>query len=119
MSTCGEYGVEMIFHRVNNTFISRLEIGFRQEHLHLLYYLRSNVDDFQCEIRALRVRGTEMVIDYAVVEFLGVYLKPHVYEMWIWAASVEEEYIMLFAHNALRGNLRHLVFEVSDSPANL
>ncbi|KAH7702489.1 hypothetical protein AAVH_30352, partial [Aphelenchoides avenae] len=49
--------LEMIFHRVNNTFIYRLELSFLVQDLPLPYCLRANADDLQCTIRVLRIEA--------------------------------------------------------------
>lgn len=110
-----EQGMEMLFIRINNAFIHRLTASFRQENLPLLNYLRGNADKLQCRIRVLHIDGTAERIDDGVVLFLGVHLQPQVYETTV-AFELREDYAMLFAHDALRGNIKHLAYKVSKSP---
>ncbi|KAH7673225.1 hypothetical protein AAVH_42295, partial [Aphelenchoides avenae] len=111
-SSPDEEELEMFFHFANNAFIYRLTPSFRPENLPFPYYLRANVKNLQCQVGALHiVKATEEVIDYALVDFLGSHLKPRIYETSI-AGELPEDYAMLFAHKALRGNLTHLLYEV-------
>lgn len=111
----GEEDLQMIFRRVNNAFVHRLALSFRSENLPFLYHLRANSNDLQCRVKALHIENVDNAaeIDYTLVGFLGVHLKPRVYEMSTWAASVKEAFVTLFANNAFGGNMKHLVYEVS------
>lgn len=78
--------------------------------------MRANASELQCQIRALNTKDSPAGIDYALVDFLGFHLKPQVYEASIGAAPARSnEYAMLFTRNALRGSVKHLVYEVSKS----
>lgn len=107
-----EQDLETIFHRVKKAFVHRLWLSFDQEHAPLLQRLRENTDDLQCRIRVLHIGNAWVAIDYALVDFLGAHLKPLIYETSI-EHEFSEDYSLLFRHNALRGNLKHLEFEVS------
>lgn len=116
-----EQGLEMLVHRVSNAFISHLRMSFRRNDPPLLYRLMANVENLQCQIRCLKVDvddDEEASIDYALVDFLGVHLRPQVYEVSTWSASCEEEYAKLFAHNSLRDSVKHVDYDVSQSPKN-
>ncbi|KAH7699674.1 hypothetical protein AAVH_33221, partial [Aphelenchoides avenae] len=83
--------------------------------LSIFNHLRANANDLQCRIQVLRVDSAAAEgIDYGMVDFVGVHLKP-----WIYATSVadHEDYAMLFTHNALRGSIKHLVYWFGDLPA--
>lgn len=108
-----EQDLEMLFRRVNNAFIHRLTLSFHRMDLALPYYLRTNADELQCHVRILRIEGVAEAIDAALVDFLGVQMKPKVYETQMW--NLHEDYIMLFTHDALRGSIAHLAYEVSRS----
>ncbi|KAH7699168.1 hypothetical protein AAVH_33729, partial [Aphelenchoides avenae] len=101
--------LEMLFHRFNNAFVFRLAINFRQMDLPLLHYLRANASDLQCRIRALHIDGAEERIDYDLIGFLGLILKPQVYEVSL-RGELHEDYATLFTHKALRDDVKHLVF---------
>ncbi|KAH7709225.1 hypothetical protein AAVH_23516 [Aphelenchoides avenae] len=94
----GKQAREELFDRVNNAFVDRLVLSFRRENLSVLHGLRARVDDLQCQIRALRVTdaveedGNKVALDYALIDFLGVHLKPQLYE----ATTSEEGHAMLF-----------------------
>lgn len=119
-----ERELERRFHDINNSFVDRLSLSFRPEDRPFLYYLRANADDLQCHIGALHLEyllgevehDTEGPVDYALVEFLGVHLKPRIYEM---SANKEfrEDYAMLFTYGALRSSVKQLVYKVSESRA--
>lgn len=83
----------MLFHFINNSFVHRLTLSFREKDRHLPYYMRENVDDLQCHIGALHIEnsvydrescmavndnGEAEGIDYALADFLGEHLKPTV-----------------------------------------
>lgn len=114
--------VEEFFHCINNCFVDRLTLSFRPNTHPFLYYLRARANDLQCHIRALHLEYfiwendvREEEIDYALVDFLGVHLKPNVFEM---SAHYEccEDNAMLFTHGALRENVKHLAYKVSEAP---
>lgn len=116
-----EHGLEMLFRRVSNAFIGQLRMSFRRNDPPLLYHLKANADNLQCQIRSLQVEVDDderASIDYALVGFLGVHLRPQVYDVSTWDASCEEDYAKLFAHNALRDSVKHVKYEVSQSPTN-
>ncbi|KAH7721301.1 hypothetical protein AAVH_11151, partial [Aphelenchoides avenae] len=79
----------------------------------------ARADDLQCQIRVLRVTdvveedGNKVALDYALVDFLGVHLKPQLYE----ATTNEEGHAMLFAQRALRDVVSHLVYDLDEEPA--
>lgn len=108
----GENNLEHLFHLVNNAFVRRLSLSFRREHLRLPFYLRANADKLQCQIGALHIRDTEAPIDHALVAFLGIHLKPSIYETST-VGLLREEYAMLFAHDDLCSNLKRLAYNVS------
>lgn len=92
-----EHELETLMHRVNNAFIHRLGFSFMLDDLHLPYYLRANANDLQCRVGVLNIHAEEAKIDYALVDFLGVYLEPHVYKMST-VGEPREDHIMLFTH---------------------
>ncbi|KAH7716288.1 hypothetical protein AAVH_16287 [Aphelenchoides avenae] len=116
MSTQCERNFETLFHRVNNAFIHQLTLNFFRECLRLPYYLLANSTELQCKIRTLQVDALDNDIDYALVDFIGVHLKPQVYEAWV-DVGTNEEYVMLFARNAVRGNVKYLEYECGGGPA--
>lgn len=65
----------------------------------------------QCRLGVLHVMDPQEVIDYALVDFIGVHLKPQGYELS--SDTVDEDYVMLFNQDALRGSVKHLSYEVS------
>ncbi|KAH7712783.1 hypothetical protein AAVH_19857, partial [Aphelenchoides avenae] len=99
--------VEVLFHCVNNAFIYRLTLDFRPENLPFFAYLRANANELQCQVGALIIICFEAGIDYALIDFVGVHLKPQVYKMSM-ANEFREDYAMLIAHNALRGSVTQL-----------
>lgn len=110
-----EADLETFFHRVNNAFIHELEFGgFCQESHRRLCRFLATANSLQCQIGALRIEVSKEGIDYALIEFLGVHLKPHTYEVSM-IGKLREDYVMLFTHEALRGSVRHLVCEVSNA----
>lgn len=110
----GEQELELLFHRVNNAFVYRLRLSFCREVLPLPYYLRANADDLQCRLGTLQIAATAVRVDYALVDFLGVKLQPRTYDMYTYTGvSCADEYVTLFAHDALRGSVKHLVYSVS------
>lgn len=114
----GEQDPEMLYHRINNAFIERLALSFRQRALCHLKYLRANAEDIQCKIGTLRIDGCAAAVDYALIDFLGGHLKPKIYETWMYDL-LRRDYATLFAHNALRGKVTHLVYEVSNNPPSI
>ncbi|KAH7711667.1 hypothetical protein AAVH_21024, partial [Aphelenchoides avenae] len=102
-------GPEGLFLHANNAFVHRLALSFDRERLLPLYYLHANASELQCHIGALFVEASDEEIDFALVDFLGICLKPQVYE-----ASTDgelcEEQAMLFTRNALRQHITHLVY---------
>lgn len=108
----GERDLEILFRRVNYAFIRRLSLNFRRGSLVFPYYLAANASALHCQIRALRIDGTLQGIDYALVDSLGVHLKPHTYATRI-EGRLREDYVMLFTHNALRSTVRHLEFDLN------
>ncbi|KAH7714037.1 hypothetical protein AAVH_18610 [Aphelenchoides avenae] len=103
--------IDMLFGRVNNSYIHRLTLSFRPENRLRLYHLRSHANHLQCQVRALRIDATAERIDYGLVDFLGVHLEPQVFETSM-TREFREDYAMLFACNALRGNVKHLAYEL-------
>lgn len=108
-----ENGYETLVHGVNNAYIRRLALSFRQPDLVPLCCLRTKAKDLQCQIGTLVVQDSEEEIDDALLDFLAVHLKPQVYE----AATGEfvglrESHAMLFARSALHGYVKHLVYWV-------
>ncbi|KAH7716293.1 hypothetical protein AAVH_16292 [Aphelenchoides avenae] len=100
----GEKDLESLFHRLNNSFIRRLALSFLPEDLPAPYYLQANADNEE--------------IDGALVDFLGVHLKPQTYEASTGVfADLAKDYAMLFTRNALRGNIKHLVYSLCEAPA--
>lgn len=108
-----EQDLETLYRRVNNAFVDRLELSFHPEDSILLYHLRASASHLQCQIGALRVQAKSVEIDYLLVDFVGVHLKPKAYEMSVWSEDDIEEYERLYTHNALRGNVTHLAYDVS------
>lgn len=106
--------LETLFHRVKNAFIHRLEFNFLQENVHHLHYLRSKADNLHCRIGSLRIQGSAVEIDYDVVDFLGVHLKPQIYAISM-LGQLREEYVTLFAHTAMRASVKHLAYEVGEA----
>lgn len=106
-----ERDLETPFRRLKNAFVHRLILSFGTENLPVLYYLRGNANDLQCRVSVLRIYNS-VGIDYALVDFLGAHLKPQVYERPT-VREFREDYAMLFANDALRGSVKHLVYEVS------
>ncbi|KAH7694712.1 hypothetical protein AAVH_38237, partial [Aphelenchoides avenae] len=107
----GEQDVEMLFRRMNNAFIERLTLRFCRENIRLPRYLRSNADDFQCRNRTFHVMDSDEKIDYSLVDWLAVRLKPRICEAFIWSASRVDDYALLFAQSALRGSVTHLEYK--------
>lgn len=109
-----EKELETFFHRVNNDFIRRLSLSFDHVSLPLLQGLRQNASNLQCHVITLHIGDTSEAIDNALVDFVGDHLKPQVYEL---STDVDTEFsenhAMLFTHDALRGNVAHLVYTVS------
>lgn len=101
----GEQELQMRLNRVNNAFVRQLTLSFRLEDLALLRYLRANAGNMQCRIGTVRLDGQK-----AAVDFLGVHLKPQICKTGLF--EHREDYAMLIAHNALRGNVKHFVYEV-------
>ncbi|KAH7714033.1 hypothetical protein AAVH_18606 [Aphelenchoides avenae] len=110
-----EQDLEKLFHRVNNAFIRVLEFSFCPEDLAPLNYLRTKVGELQCQIRSLRIRASTAEIDYAVVDFLGVHLKPQVYHFSTYRPRFEEASAMLFARNSLRDCVAHLEYNMFET----
>lgn len=111
----GDEAPEELFRRVKNAFVHRLTVDFRATSLPLLHHLRTNADDLQCQIGALHIAASEEGVDYALVDFLGARLKPRVFETSMDGGG-QEDYAMLLAHNALRGNIKHLEYHASYFP---
>lgn len=109
-----EHDLDTLFHRMNNAFVRRLSLSFHADDAVFLYYLRANADGLQCQVGALRVLVSSAEIDHVLVEFVGVHLKPRVYEACT-RAELPQDYAMLFTRNVLRGNIAHLVYEVRKS----
>ncbi|KAH7706806.1 hypothetical protein AAVH_25971 [Aphelenchoides avenae] len=86
---------------------------FCRENTPIFNHLRAKADSLQCQIRSLRVDGAAGGIDYALADFLGVYLKPRTYTTKV---ADEEDCTMLFTHRALRGNMTHLMYQFKDHP---
>lgn len=112
-----ELDVHEVFHRVNDSFIRRLELIFAPEDLVAAFHLQANANDLQCQIEALCVVDSEEEIDYVLVDFLGIHLKPQVYEAST-AVELFEDCALLFTHNALRGNVKHVIYRVSRGPVD-
>lgn len=108
----GEDDVDMLFHRVDNAYVYRWTISFRRVDLWRLYRLREKANDLQCQIEILRILDITDAIDYALVDFLGVHLKPRVYNLST-SGQLRQDYATLFKHDSLRGNLKHLHYNVS------
>ncbi|KAH7691401.1 hypothetical protein AAVH_40084, partial [Aphelenchoides avenae] len=53
--------------------------------------------------------GRAVGIDYALVDFLGVQLKPQTYEIST-VFDLHEDCAVLFTHDALRDRVKHLVY---------
>lgn len=102
---------EELFHRINNAFVRRLTLSFYRAELLYLDYLRANANNLQCQIRRLHIEDSGKDIDYALLDFLGVHLKPQIYEATILFAH-REDIIMLFTRTALRDTVRHVVYWV-------
>lgn len=88
----------------------KTEYSPRRANLPFLNYLRANADELQCRVIALNM-ATD-VIDYALVDFLGVHLQPQVYETSA-LLVYREDFVMLFARGALRRSVKHLEYRVS------
>ncbi|KAH7695961.1 hypothetical protein AAVH_36973, partial [Aphelenchoides avenae] len=105
-----EQDLETLFHRVNNAFIRVLSFSFYREDLAPLNYLTAKTGELQCQIRSLRIRASTAGIDYALVDFLGVHLKPQVYHFSTYRPRFEEASAMLFVRNSLRHCVVHLEY---------
>lgn len=105
---------EMLFRHVNNAFVGQLTLQFREKHLRFPYALWGNAKDLQCQVGVLRLMRLDEPIDYGLIEFLGSRLKPQTLETWLQGVreDAEDDYATLFAHNALRGHVTHLVYRV-------
>lgn len=116
VSMPGEWDLEMLFHQINNAFINSLSVSFLPEDRLLPFYLRANADVLHCKVGVLHVNGLPEGkaddIDYALIDFLGVSLKPQAYETSM-TGELREDYAMLFTYDALRGNVKHVAYWVS------
>lgn len=110
-SSWSEQSLQKLFHHVNNAFIGRLKLSFRADSIHVDRCLSPNASELQCRIGALHIKETQFGVDYESVGVLGVHLQPQVYEV-LMNPEMREEYAMLFTHNALRGTVKHVVYEV-------
>lgn len=109
---------ETLSRRVNNAFVHRLRLDFRVANLPLLYHLRANADNLQCQTKVLHVAASEDEIDYALICFLGVHLKPRMYETAM-NGDARKEYASLPMHEALRGTVTHVEHRVSSGCSKL
>ncbi|KAH7712794.1 hypothetical protein AAVH_19868, partial [Aphelenchoides avenae] len=111
MMTPDDQDLQTLFYRVNNAFIQRFTLSFRRENRAFPYYIRAKANDLHCKVDALRVEGEgNAEIDYVLVSFLGLHLKPQVYETWM-LRELHEDYIMLFAHDSFRRIVTSLVYD--------
>lgn len=121
MPSSDEHDTEAVFHRLNNAYIERLTLSFRQDDVVLLHYMRASFDLLQCRIHALHIRKPEATIDYALVDFIGSHLKPTAYEMSVEPdlfppdGQLVEEYTALYRHDAMHSNVSRLLYEVRTS----
>lgn len=114
-----EQDEDVLFHLLNNAFVDRLTLTFPPEHRKhdaLLYSLRTNANDLQCQIGTLRIEDLEEEVDYSLIEFLCVSLKPHTWETWV-AGNLREDHAKLFALDGPRSTIEDLVFRVSQDSA--
>ncbi|KAH7721306.1 hypothetical protein AAVH_11156 [Aphelenchoides avenae] len=57
------------------------------------------------------IEATNEAIDYDLVVFMGARIKPRIYETSM-DDNDQEEYAMLLAHNALRGTVKHVEYQL-------
>lgn len=109
----------MLCHRLNNAFVRRMTLDFWADSLPVIYSLRANDKDLQCRLGTLHIGASYgQAIVYTLVDFLGVHLKPQIYEASFGGGDelserVDHDYVLLFKHDALRGSVKHLEYEVS------
>lgn len=114
----GEEHNETLFRLANNAFVHRLTFEIEYDYIHLPYALKANATQLQCQVEIVRLERINDEIDYDLIAFLGADLKPKSWETCLEDdPHREEEFAMLFAHNALRGRVPHLVYEVSQISA--
>lgn len=111
----GPQNLEMVFRRVDNAFIHRLELTFEPANRALFRSLSANTDELQCHVGTFYPFLAHVQIDYVLVDFLCNLLKPQTYETEM-AVERREDYAMLFTRAALRGSIKHLEYKVSQHP---
>ena len=79
ISRTDERDLEMLFHRLNNSFIYHFRTGLRERAAPFLSFLRARAGEFKCQMSNLTVSDCPEETDYAFGDFLGNELKPQIY----------------------------------------
>lgn len=117
LSSRNQQDLELLFHGLNNAFVDRLTTCFHREDLSLLHCLRTKANDLQCRIRMLYIEDTLEKVDYALVDFLGLHLRPQICKLEM-AREVREDYATLLAYGALRDSVTRWEYQVRKSASS-